>query len=134
LKVLFDTNVLISAFISRGVCGELFEYCLVYHEILVPGFVKNEFRKTLSGKFKFSKGTVDEAVRLIEANTTSADHDALPQAICRDHEDDAVLAAAGKSRADRIVTGDEDLLVLKEFQGIPIIRPADFWRFEKEKK
>ena len=40
--------------------------------------------------------------------------------VSRDVDDDAVLACALAARADLIVSGDEDLLVLKEFQGIPI--------------
>ena len=47
---------------------------------------------------------------------------------CRDPEDNAVLECARAGRADCIVTGDEDLLTLHPFHGIPILRPADFLR------
>lgn len=46
--------------------------------------------------------------------------------VCRDPDDEVVLAAAVEGRADRIVTGDKDLLVLGEYEGIPIITPRAF--------
>jgi putative PIN family toxin of toxin-antitoxin system len=45
---------------------------------------------------------------------------------CRDPTDDKFLELAINGRADRIVTGDPDLLVLNPFRGIPIVRPASF--------
>jgi uncharacterized protein len=48
----------------------------------------------------------------------------LPQPVCRDPDDDAVLALAIAAQADLIVSGDEDLLSLTRFEGIPILSPA----------
>jgi putative PIN family toxin of toxin-antitoxin system len=45
---------------------------------------------------------------------------------CRDPEDDKLLETALMGRASCIVTGDEDLLTMSPFQGIPLVRPADF--------
>jgi predicted nucleic acid-binding protein len=49
---------------------------------------------------------------------------ALSLTVCRDADDDAVLACALAARADLIVSGDKDLLVLQAFQGIPILTAA----------
>ena len=46
--------------------------------------------------------------------------------ICRDREDDAILACALSAEADYLVTGDTDLLELGTFKGIKIITPRDF--------
>jgi predicted nucleic acid-binding protein len=48
----------------------------------------------------------------------------LPQPVCRDPDDDAVLACALAAQADLIVSGDDDLLVLKQFQEIRIVTPT----------
>jgi predicted nucleic acid-binding protein len=48
----------------------------------------------------------------------------LPQPVCRDPDDDEVLALALAARAELIVSGDNDLLVLQQFEGIPIVTPA----------
>ena len=45
---------------------------------------------------------------------------------CRDPKDDRVLELAVCGRADWIVTGDADLLVLDPFRGIRIVKPTDF--------
>lgn len=45
---------------------------------------------------------------------------------CRDSKDDKVLEAAVAGHADVIVSGDDDLLVLSPFEGIPIVGPAAF--------
>ena len=45
---------------------------------------------------------------------------------CRDPSDDKILELAVNGRADYIITGDDDLLVMNPFRGIPIIRPAEF--------
>lgn len=51
-----------------------------------------------------------------------------PVSGCRDPKDDKFLELAVNGRADLIVSGDEDLLILDSFQGIPIITPAIFGR------
>jgi putative PIN family toxin of toxin-antitoxin system len=49
----------------------------------------------------------------------------LPQPVCRDPDDDEVLALAVAAKVELIVSGDNDLLSLRSFQGIPIIAPAE---------
>jgi putative PIN family toxin of toxin-antitoxin system len=46
--------------------------------------------------------------------------------VCRDRTDDKFLELAVSGRADCIVSGDSDLLVLNPFRGIPIVSPAAF--------
>ena len=46
--------------------------------------------------------------------------------ICRDSDDDLILACARDAVADYVVTGDEDLLVLKNYEGISILNPREF--------
>ena len=48
----------------------------------------------------------------------------LPHPVCRDPDDDEVLALAIAARVELIVSGDDDLLSLTNFQGIPIVAPA----------
>jgi predicted nucleic acid-binding protein len=45
---------------------------------------------------------------------------------CRDPDDNKLLEIAVVGRADCLVTGDQDLLILDPFQGIPILTPAGF--------
>jgi putative PIN family toxin of toxin-antitoxin system len=52
----------------------------------------------------------------------------LSMPVCRDPDDDAVLAVALSAQADLIVSGDADLLDLREYQGIPIVTAAEALR------
>ena len=47
-------------------------------------------------------------------------------AVCRDPDDDKFIGCAVDSKALYIVSGDKDLLVIKEYEGIEIITAADF--------
>ena len=49
----------------------------------------------------------------------------LPQPMCRDPNDDMVLALALAAQVDLIVSGDNDLLVQHPFEGVPVLSPAD---------
>jgi len=50
----------------------------------------------------------------------------LENPVCRDPDDDNILAAAVSGKCDCVITGDKDLLVLKEYEGIDIFSPRDF--------
>jgi predicted nucleic acid-binding protein len=53
--------------------------------------------------------------------------------VTRDIKDDYLLAYALVGRADYLVTGGEDLLVLGDVEGVKIVRPAEFWRVIQER-
>ena len=74
--------------------------------------------------------TLDELRRLAEVVEVPP----LPQPVCRDPDDDEVLATAIAGQVDLIVSGDNDLLRLKQFQNIPILSPADALGFIEANK
>lgn len=132
MKVVFDTNVLIAALIARGVCADLLEHCVLNHTIVSSEFILHELRGHLAGKFKYSNDEADEAVALLRSQMDVVVPEPFAQPVCRDADDDQVLATAMASQAKCIVTGDKDLLVLTNHEGVAIISPSDFADFEAE--
>ena len=65
MKVFFDTNVLVAAFATRGLCADLFAHVLLEHELVVGEVVLDELREKLRTKLKLPKKTVDEIEALL---------------------------------------------------------------------
>jgi len=133
LRILFDTNVWIAAFISRGVCTELFEYCMANHVLLCSEWIVREIENVLTKKFHFNTELANKVLDLVKESSEIISHSKLSESVCRDPDDDNILAAALAGKADCILTGDKDLLVLETHEGIPILKPAEFWKFEQDR-
>lgn len=130
MRVLLDTNVLIAAFVSRGVCSELLEHCIRQHQLVTCEFILNELQEKLRTKFKYDESTTSQVLGLLRSSLELVEPIVLDGNICRDPDDDNVLAAAVAVYCDCIITGDQDLLVLGQYAGVRILSPAEFWPFE----
>lgn len=133
MRILFDTNILIAALISHGPCKDLFDHCLGKHEIYTSLQILQEVRQHLTDKFGFTEKETSRAISFLKINSTIINPPPLPSPVSRDPDDDIILAAAISANVNCLITGDKDLLVLKYFQKIPILKPFNFWKFEKEK-
>lgn len=132
MRIVLDTNVLIAAFVARGVCHELLEHCEREHTLVSSAFILDEFEQKLTGKFKVPPEAARAARALNEAHMELATPEPLPEPVCRDPDDDWVLATARSGACQCIITGDKDLLALATSEQITILSPADFWRYEAE--
>jgi putative PIN family toxin of toxin-antitoxin system len=135
MKILFDTNVLVAAFISHGVCNEVFDHCLDEHDVYTSDYILNELINKLVRKFQFPEHKIQWALKNIVDSAVVIKKATLPsKQISRDKDDDNIIAAALKANVDCIISGDKDLLVLKTIKEIPILKPNYFWKFEKNFK
>lgn len=132
MKILLDTNVLIAAFVGRGVCADLLEHCVERHDLFTSEFILDEFGEKLVGKFKAEPGEAKEAIQLLRSRLTVISYTPLALPVCRDPDDDNILAAAVSGKCDCVITGDKDLLVLKQFRSCLILSPSDFLQAEIE--
>ena len=128
MKAVFDTNALIAAFLTEGLCSGLLLRARKHaFNLVLCDDIIGEFQGILTKKFKLSSSDISEITTIV----TEADSEILHQTgsierICRDPNDDMVIACAVDSKADYIVTGDEDLLILKRYKDIVIINPRNF--------
>jgi putative PIN family toxin of toxin-antitoxin system len=131
MKLVLDTNVLVAAFITHGVCNELLEYCALNHEVILSPFILAELEEKLVGKFGYSAREAADVARLLKSRFAVVTPDRLEQPMCRDPDDDNILATALAGHCECVVTGDKDLLVLRDVNGIRIVTPSDFWAADK---
>lgn len=124
----FDTNVLIAAIITEGVCSKLLRRARAKEFYLIScPFIMTEIRRTLSKRFRLSHEEIASAIEPIsEAIDQIIEHNLKVTNICRDRDDDHVLACALAAKAEYLVTGDSDLLEIKNFQGVKIVTPRGF--------
>ncbi len=132
MRVLLDTNVLISGVLWHGPAERILDLWLEGRVTLVVTLpILEEYREVLlrfmdQGADLYAKWDhlLTESSELIEPVSTKMS--------VRDPDDRMWLEAAAGGKPAFIVSGDKDLLVLKEVQGIPVIQPHEFLsRFHK---
>ena len=129
MKAVFDTNVFVSAFIFPGSHGE--EVFLLAQRRKVELYtslpILTKTARVLREKFDQSEQDITAALKMIGRVATIV-RPVRKVTILKDVPDNRILECAVTADADLIVTGDSHLIKLKEFEGIPIARLADFLR------
>ncbi len=125
MRIVFDTNVIIAGLVAEGLCHEIIEVHLPNHTPILSQLLYDELIGKLREKFDLNP----DALPLLHLYARFAawfEPRPLPTPVCRDPDDDWVLATAIAGGAEAIVTGDADLLALGVFQGIRILSPRQF--------
>ena len=132
MKVVLDSNVLLAAFGTRGLCEALLEACLAGHIVYVSTPILDEVKEHLADKFKVAPARVHEILGFLKAECVLVRPAVVPSDACRDPDDLMVLGTAIAAGADCIVTGDKDLLALKRYQDVLILSPRAFYDLLKQ--
>lgn len=132
MRAVVDTNILVRAVIKpSGTVGPVLlrlrhgGYTLLYAQSLLEEPIDVLNRPRIRDKYHLTDQDIRAVVSLILLRGEAV----VPQeriTACRDPKDDQFLEVAVSGRADVIVSGDQDLLVLHPFAGIPILPPATF--------
>lgn len=128
---MLDANVLVAALATRGACAELFARVLAVHEYAIDDNLQGEVIRALRDKFKLPAERLVDVTALFQCTATRVNPLALDQPACRDPDDDSGLALALAFAAEVLVTGDDYLLVLHPWRGIPVVRPREFWPMDR---
>lgn len=127
MRIVLDTNVILAALISRGLCEAILSAVFKDHDLCISQAILDETQKNLGKKFKFPAEKVAESLALLSSNALMVVPSEVSADACRDADDCVILGTAMAAQAAYLVTGDADLLILKSFQGIPILSPRDFY-------
>lgn len=127
LTAVFDTNILFSATGWRGNPFQCVERARAgeIQAVTCPELVE-ELAEKLNLRLHFSAEQVAETLADYLGFLRVVQIPKLLKAVPRDPEDNMVLECAIEGQAQYVVSGDNDLLVLKEFRGIQIVRASDF--------
>ncbi len=128
MRILVDTNVIVSGLIAKGACFEILEDLVYSHTPFVTPYVMDECQKVLLHKFHLSKGTVKSLLQTVDRHFKKGKTSTKRPNICRDANDNQILADALINEVDIILSGDKDLLSLEEYEGIKMIGPKDYWK------
>ncbi len=133
MRVCLDTNVLVAAFATRGLCADVFRAVLAEHDLVLGEVILAELRRTLTTKFKLPPDRI-EAVEAVLASVPIIPRPEQPSDLSiRDPADRWILATAIAGEAAVLVTGDRDLLDVHDSSPIPILEPRQFWELLRAK-
>lgn len=127
MRVFLDTNVLVSAFLTRGLCADCVRQVLFAHEPVIGEVVLEEFATVLRRKFALPQeviASVEENLRRGEVVPRPPAPSVLPAG---DPADGWILASAIAGNADVLVTGDQGLLAVAGEAPPRILDPRGFW-------
>ncbi|OGW61927.1 MAG: putative toxin-antitoxin system toxin component, PIN family [Nitrospirae bacterium RBG_16_64_22] len=127
MRVFLDTNVLASAFATRGLCADLVREILAEHDLITGEVVLGELERVLLRTFGVPAGTAASVIALLRTCTVVPRPKKILAVHVRDADDAWVLASAVAAKADVLVTGDKDLLAVGNKAGILITNPRGFW-------
>ena len=127
MRVVFDSNVLVAAFATHGVCHDLFEHCLKNTTILCSDFIACEVERILIDKIKIPARKASEIIRYLKSQAQWISPERVVVENLRDPNDHMIIATALSGEADYLITGDKDMLVLKKIKRTIIISPREYW-------
>jgi uncharacterized protein len=127
VRVCLDTNVLVAAFATRGLCSDVLRTVLSEHELVLGEVILTEFRRVMDSKLRLPPDRIaaaEEVFRGIEVIPRPREPSLLE---LRDADDQWVVATAVAGAAEVLVTGDSELLEAAAQAPLPILSPRSFW-------
>ena len=128
IRVVFDTNILISALLSIGsppfLCLDLAKRGLI--QSITCQDILDEFHEKLITKFRYSSDREIITCQDFQQYSEIINITNQFQVVEQDHDDDMVIECAVLGEANYIVTGDRHLLSMQSYQNIVILKARDF--------
>ena len=127
MRGFLDTNVLVSAFATRGLSADLFELELIEHEFITGRAVLGELDKALRVKIKLPAVRRAEILEFVVGEAEFVAEEAQKANCDADDDDRRVLGEARAGNADVFVTGDAAVAAIKKLATMRILTPRQLW-------
>ncbi|MDI3478252.1 MAG: uncharacterized protein PWQ59_1777 [Thermoanaerobacterium sp.] len=127
IRVVIDTNVFVSILFGSPIMEKLFESCAKHKFIwVVSENIYSEYKRVIEyKKFNFRKEIKEEMLYFVE-ELAEFIHVTNDVAVSRDRDDDKFINCAIDGNCDYIISGDKDLLEIKEYNEISIVTVKEF--------
>ncbi len=127
MKVFLDSNVLIAALATRGICADLLRLVLVDHQLLASKAVFRQLRGVLITRLGLPRALADQVIPFLRERAEVCEPRLLAIRTSAESDYDQILGAALEGQADVLVTGDRDLLAIDNRASVRITDPRGFW-------
>ena len=118
---------LASAAATRGLCADVLREVLTSHELLTSAQVPNELERVLRSKFGIPQDLIADSISLLSQDIVLAKPSAVPTVDIKDESDLPILSAAISAKADVFVTGDKEILGIRQAEKMAILSPRELW-------
>ncbi len=126
MRVFFDTNVLVSAFLARGLCADLLRLVLSEHTLVSSEVVLAELRDVLSRKGRLPMQQIESIEAFLRDQPIAPRPATILELGLVDADDEWVLASAVLAEADLFVTGDQGVLACPT-PPLMLLNPRSCW-------
>jgi putative PIN family toxin of toxin-antitoxin system len=127
VRVCFDTNVLVSAFLARGLCADLLRLVLREHTLVSSEVVLAELRDVLSRKGKLPPAQIEAIGTFLRGQPIAPRPEQTLRLGLVDADDEWVLASAVLAEADLVVSGHQGVLACTTCP-LPLLTPRACWQ------
>ena len=127
MKVFLDTNVLVSAAATRGLCSDVLREVLISHQLVVSNPLFSELDNVLKLRLKLPQELISEFIEILRQDALQSTPSALLDVDIQDKDDLIILSCALNGNTDIFITGDKELLELGKINDMEIISPKMFW-------
>ncbi len=127
MRVVLDTNVLLAGIATHGLCEALVTLAIRDHAVVLSEHILREVAEHYTGKFRATAEQAEYVVAVFRSQCEIVSPAAVPAGACDDADDLPILGTAQAAQSESLVTGDQGLLKLGSYEGIPILSPRAFY-------
>lgn len=131
MRIILDTNVLVSGIFWGGIPGKIIAACLNKELTLVAStdIVDEYLRVIKQTGAKFKTIDTEPIINMILLETQIHEEIIVPLSLCRDFDDEKFITAGLSAGVHHIVSGDKDLLECKNLpKSLEVINPSEFYK------
>ena len=134
MRVALDTNILVSALVTRGLSTDVIRLVLAKHDLILTETILNELGQVLQKKFGVPDSRVEFVINKFQKYVrTQKSKFTGSLELIRDPDDRLVLTSVIEARADILITGDKDFLDVRDrIPEILIKTPREFWELVRQ--